>query len=264
MNEYGTFSWFGFSLPMVERARLLHDAGYAAVMLWWGDEFRDYDGPKEEHPDIFRRANIRVENVHLPYYGINALWTDTIDGAEQLSRLLSCIDTCGAADIPVAVLHLTESDNAPAPNALGLDRLHRLVARAKERNVILAAENLYNAIHLDFAFEQISSSALSFCFDSGHAHCCGLNEKFLTRYDRPIAALHLHDNDGKSDQHRLPFNGSVDWPLIMQTLRARGYNGALTLEVDASFTDFRTDGTDWTAETYLAEGINRLRRLAEM
>ena len=242
----------------------MQEAGYAAVMLWWGDEFRDYDGPKEAHPDIFRRANIRVENVHLPYYGINALWTDTLDGAEQLTRLLACIDTCGEAGIPVAVLHLTESDAAPAPNALGLDRLNRLVDRAAERNVILAAENLYNAIHLDFAFARIFSPALAFCFDSGHAHCCGLEESFLTRYDRPVAAIHLHDNDGKSDQHRLPFNGSVNWPLVMQTLRTRGYKGALTLEVDASFTDLRADGTDWTAAAYLAEGITRLKRLAQM
>ena len=261
MFDFGAFAWFGFSLPMKERARLLRAAGYDAVMLWWGDEFRETDGPKETHPGIFRREGIRVENVHLPYYGINALWTDTLDGTAQLDRLVACIDACGAAEIPVAVLHLTESGDAPLPNTIGLDRLHRLVAQAEERNVVLAAENLYNAVHLDFAFAEIPSQALAFCFDSGHAHCSGLGAEVLTRYDRPVAALHLHDNDGKSDQHRLPFNGSADWPLIMQTLRARGYTGALMLEVDASFNDHRTDGADWTPETYLAEGITRLKQL---
>ena len=31
-----------------------------------------------------------------------------------------------------------------------------------------------------------------------------------------LIALHLHDNDGISDQHLLPFDGTVNWKNIME------------------------------------------------
>lgn len=46
-----------------------------------------------------------------------------------------------------------------------------------------------------------------------------------------VVAVHLHDNDGVNDQHRLPFDGTVNWKGIMNKLRGVNYKGAIALEV---------------------------------
>lgn len=83
--------------------------------------------------------------------------------------------------------------------------------------------------------DEFDADALGFCFDSGHAalnRAHGFDDfaDAERRSDR-LAALHLHDNDGVSDQHRLPFNGVVDWHRIARMIAASPFDGCLTLEV---------------------------------
>lgn len=50
-------------------------------------------------------------------------------------------------------------------------------------------------------------------------------------------ALHLYDNVGhivgekSEDQHRLPFDGNIDWARTMKIISNSGYIGATALEV---------------------------------
>jgi len=47
-------------------------------------------------------------------------------------------------------------------------------------------------------------------------------------YLRRIAEL--HDNDGTGDQHRLPFDGTVDWPRLARLIAASPYRKPISLE----------------------------------
>ena len=48
---------------------------------------------------------------------------------------------------------------------------------------------------------------LNFCFDTGHAHMGeGVEAEFDIMKPR-IRSTHVHDNDGKDDQHLFPFIG---------------------------------------------------------
>lgn len=76
------------------------------------------------------------------------------------------------------------------------------------------------------------------CMDVGHTNTA-------VRYGNPsvgsvirmlgkrIEILHLHDNDGISDQHKLPFSGTIDWNDIFDALDEIGFNGVYNIE--ASF-----------------------------
>ena len=46
-----------------------------------------------------------------------------------------------------------------------------------------------------------------------------------------VLSLHLHDNDGASDQHLLPGGGGIDFAGITAFLAAGGFDGILTMEV---------------------------------
>ena len=44
--------------------------------------------------------------------------------------------------------------------------------------------------------------------------------------------MHLHDNDGKEDQHKLPFTGTVDWEKrVTQLKKTQLFSHTVTMEV---------------------------------
>jgi len=50
-------------------------------------------------------------------------------------------------------------------------------------------------------------------------------------YGNKLMALHLHDNDGTDDQHRIPGKGTINWDSIVRKIRQTTYRGAVSLEV---------------------------------
>ena len=52
-----------------------------------------------------------------------------------------------------------------------------------------------------------------------------VSEHFLT--------AHVHDNRGRTDEHLVPFEGTIDWPAALTTLQKVGYEGILMFELGA-------------------------------
>jgi sugar phosphate isomerase/epimerase len=44
----------------------------------------------------------------------------------------------------------------------------------------------------------------------------------------------VHDNDGRRDEHRVPFSGSIDWDAAIMETQKIGYDGVLMFEVENS------------------------------
>ena len=43
----------------------------------------------------------------------------------------------------------------------------------------------------------------------------------------------MHDNRGRTDDHLVPFEGTIDWPAALTTVQKVGYDGTLLLEIAA-------------------------------
>ena len=225
------YFWFGYPVPPKERMGLIADAGFDAVMLWWGDEYRAANGTKEQLPELARRRGLWVENIHVPFSDANLLWKDGVTAESVYARYLSCIDACRDHGIPVMVLHATQGNHPPPAGPTGLDRLRRLVERAQRQDVTIALENLRQSEHLDRAFEAIPSDRLGFCYDSGHENHFTKEWDLLDRYGHRLKALHLHDNKGGLDQHLPPGEGTIRWPWLMERIARTGYRGPVSLEL---------------------------------
>ena len=80
-------------------------------------------------------------------------------------------------------------------------------------------------------FAAYSPDFLGFCYDSGHGNL-GRGEGFerLEEVKQRLIAVHLHDNDGKEDQHRVPFRGTVDWQRLMRIIASSPYREGINLE----------------------------------
>lgn len=239
MNGISIYSWFGFNIPMEERYRMMKRVGFDTTFIWWGDEYADIDGPKEDHPEIARRNGLHIENVHLPFENANELWIDSLEADAVIKGYTLGIEKCADCNIPTAVLHLTSGNNPPAFSAIGLDRIKRLVELAERKAVNIALENLRKPEYLDFIFSNVQSERLGFCYDSGHENCFTKGTDMLAQYGSKLMALHLHDNDGTYDQHRIPGEGKIDWNLVSRKIKATGYGGAIALEVTNEFSQYR-------------------------
>lgn len=235
MKRMGIYYWFGYPIQNFERFKLIKEAGFDHVMLWWGDEFIEIDGEKAVLPDMARRLGLAVENVHLPYEKVNDIWLDGINGLDMVKFYKSCITDCAAHHIPTAVLHVMDGETPPAPSQIGIDRFKDIIEFAERKNVNIALENLKRPEHLDFIFSNIQSKCLGFCYDSGHENCYSQDKDFLSNYGDRLMALHLHDNDGSADQHRIPGEGTVNWEMVSEKLCVLEYSGAISLEITNEF-----------------------------
>ncbi len=71
------------------------------------------------------------------------------------------------------------------------------------------------------------------CYDFGHANLTApaFHRRNLNRIGHRLKAVHIQDNHGLSDEHLLPFFGSIDWKQCMLGLRDISFPGDLTFEI---------------------------------
>jgi len=221
------YAWFNYELPRKTYYNLIKQTGFDGVTLWWSNEFGDDEF--RNNPSLARNAGLYVENIHASFQEINHLWIDNLDGNALTENLMRVVDDCAVQEIPTMVLHLSSGD-PPAFNEVGLNRVKRIVEKAENRGVNLAFENLRSVGHLEYVLTHVNSPRAGFCYDSGHHHCMTPNDDLLSKYGSRLMALHLHDNDGRDDQHRLPFDGTIDWAVTMDKIAQTGFAGAVALE----------------------------------
>ena len=101
---------------------------------------------------------------------------------------------------------------------------------------------------------QVDSPRIGFCYDCAHHWRYYPDIDLLAAHGSRLMALHLHDNLGKA-MHRLPFDGTVDWPAAMKRVAETGYTGATAIEA------MNWDYTSLAPEEFLHEANERAKRL---
>lgn len=122
----------------------------------------------------------------------------------------------------------------------------------------IALENLKRPEYLQFVFQKIQSGRLGFCYDSGHENCYSKGTDLLSMYGNKLMALHLHDNDGTGDQHRIPGEGTINWDIVVRKIKKTTYRGAVTLEVTNEFSEMYSD---ISAQEFLKAANEKIKML---
>lgn len=107
---------------------------------------------------------------------------------------------------------------------------------AAERGVTICLENVPKVPHAEELLEIINAvgaANLAICLDTGHLNMIdGDQGAFIRKVGDGLQALHIADNEGKTDQHMMPWGrGNVDWGDVMSALREMGYDGLLNFEI---------------------------------
>lgn len=251
----GIYDCFGYDVPFSERYKLIKNAGFDSVMLWWSDKFGRGAGYQED-VQYARDAGLFIENIHTPVHEQNYLSLDNSDGNSVFQCYLQCVKDCYKYNIPAMVIHLP-SDSYPINN-LGMERIKTIISQAEKYNVNVAFENLSNIQNLALVLNTINSKNAGFCYDSCHHVNYAPNYDLLEKYGSRLMAMHLQDNGGKNNQHQLPFDGNIDWTMVMKKISLTGYKGATTLE------PMNWDYENITIQEFLKSAYQKAKELDDM
>ena len=132
----------------------------------------------------------------------------------------------------------------------------RYVELAKKHGLGIAFENQLPSLdrtvpekycqHYEDLIEFVDSyhdSAVSICWDTGHANLMKFNQKAaLLEVGKRLSILHINDNYyGARDEHLLPFHGTIPWQEFLEALYETGYEGPLNYESGEVFTEEQLD-----------------------
>lgn len=63
------------------------------------------------------------------------------------------------------------------------------------------------------------------CLDAGHAALGGSTVDAAEELSGYLAAVRLHDNHGREDNHRVPWSGAIDWAAVVTSCWKAGFTG---------------------------------------
>ncbi len=114
----------------------------------------------------------------------------------------------------------------------------------------------YRALYDRIAAVPGYADCLSCCIDVGHInltvkHNQPIPADFIRKMGKNISCLHLHDNNGYIDQHRIPCTGTIDWEDVFNALNEIGYDGFYNAEVNFHYISrtFMAETAEFTVKT---------------
>jgi sugar phosphate isomerase/epimerase len=109
-----------------------------------------------------------------------------------------------------------------------------LIEYVRDTETIIAMENVYERgpHQLRPLFDALDSPHVRFCFDTGHANTFGsapYHEWMEILGDR-LGEIHIHDNDGTTDQHLPVGEGNFPFRELLALVRRKNLTPILTVE----------------------------------
>jgi sugar phosphate isomerase/epimerase len=228
----------------------MQQSGIQSVEIFCARQHLDYRDRAQvnELGHWFRDSGMTLHSLHAPIYtddiwgrsGPHSVLTITeftksvrLKTVDEIKRAIEIAET-----IPFRYLiqHIgvgeEEFDERKVDAAFtALDEL-RVFAHPLGVEILL--ENIPNqlssAARLNL-FLELTHCGLNYVFDTGHAHMNeGVEAAFISMKKR-IRSTHVHDNDGKTDSHLFPFQGTIDWAAVMKLFRSCGDQFPLVLEL---------------------------------
>ncbi len=151
------------------------------------------------------------------------------------------IDLFRAIGIKKGVLHCDAMADVDIPYKeklkLNIQKVKELAYYVKGTDFVICLENLGRITpcvdELLYVIKKVGGKNLGICLDTGHLNIVGGNQReFVLKAGRKLKALHIADNEGKTDQHIMPFGrGNVNITEVCKALNEICYKGIYNLEI---------------------------------
>lgn len=185
----------------------------------------------------FAENGLPAPSIHLPFMEgggkYERAWISALAAErrhreyaiDEIKRALELTDHVAPAYV---VMHLGNPDDKFTPVAF--DYAYAAIAQIRAfSGVRVMVENIPNEISTLERIQEFKSIAdipdIGICYDTGHGHL----QKNTGGFDI-IDTTHVHDNHGEKDEHLWPFEGTLDWPQLIEKLAAAHYHGPFIFE----------------------------------
>jgi sugar phosphate isomerase/epimerase len=254
---------FGVSTHLYHAQRLCRDhlLEIAAHGFEWVEVFAtrthfDYHNPAAvaDLQQWLAEAGLQLRSIHAPTAEgfTGGRWSGTLSLAsgDPDARAHAVSETERALHIarriPAAVLvaHLGLPRTQPRDAAVGANDTRAAARRSIEElqriaqplGVQIAVEVIPNELSRAGSivhFVEHDLDGVGICLDFGHAHLDGDVIDAVETVSEHLIATHVHDNRGRSDDHLLPFDGTIDWAGTLLAVQKIGYDGPFMFEIVA-------------------------------
>ena len=237
------------------REHLTHIAGHGfeAVEVFATRAHFDYHNPgaAAQLAEWLSDLSLSFHSMHAPIVdairGGKWVGSYSIAAGEEARRKAAVAEVAAtlkvAATVPFQylVLHLgvpEEQKIGGADNQADAARrsVEEIVSLASDVNVRVALEVIPNALSsanviCHMIEEQFEGVDVGVCLDYGHANLMGDLGDAIETVSGHLWTTHVHDNDGRHDDHRVPFAGRIDWDAAIMETQKIGYDGVLMFEL---------------------------------
>lgn len=211
------------------------------------DEILEFARPYKEAGEKY---GVYFHQMHAPFpsYVVNETGNDIV-----MDAIKKCIMVCGYLGCKNIIVHpmflgYDQKLSAQAEWDINIERYSQLIPMAKKYGVTVCLENMFTGYrgkiyaavcaemseankYINYLNSIAGEKVFGFCLDVGHALLVG-KEIYSTIIELGdnLTTLHIHDNNGISDQHLFPYAGICDWDRFLKGLKDVGYTGALSFE----------------------------------
>jgi len=249
---------FGVSTRLYRHQRLTRDHvfeiaahGFETVELFAMRTHLDYHNPSvvADLQQWLAEARVELYGVHAPlsdpfinrpgeYMSIAS--ADAKARGHAVAEVERALQIARRIPLKVFVLHLgwprTHKGFGGSNRDAARRSVEELIGIADPLGVRIAVEVICNDLSrpgslVDFAEEDLESGDMGICLDFGHAHLEGDLVDAIEVVSGHLASIHIHDNHGRTDDHLVPFEGTIDWAAAMTALQKVGYDGGLIFEL---------------------------------
>jgi sugar phosphate isomerase/epimerase len=242
--DTGICTLVDLDVPLAELSRAIATAGFTHLSLSHDVIHSGYHLPGKLQPlrEMWAELGLKLDYVHVPlayYLDLTSLNAQMRRASLEINKV--AIDACASLGGRGVAAHMMNGNLGPGETAAqhvaaGLESLRELAVYARDRGVMLCAENL----PLDLDCGQVSLELLracaeregvGVCLDSCHAWIKNPQAGALVTELAPCVRLtHFSDTQGEFDSHLLPGEGIADFAHIARELGRAGFDGVVDLE----------------------------------
>lgn len=238
-----TTSDFGYYADLKECIKLIHDAGFRYIDIGLGGKFfteNDWERRANDIRDYAEGLGMKFVQAHSPNATIltGGRWEKEVFYGKR------SIEICDILGVPNLVVHAAydkdyDREQWYEENA----RFYKeLFPMAEKTRVCLLTENtthanlggyffMFTGMDMVEFIESIDHPLLQAVWDTGHGTTEGSQYDNIMALGKHLRALHVHDNNGRADEHTMPYTGVLSLDQVMNGLIDVGYDGYFTFEV---------------------------------
>ena len=260
---------------------MIREAGFDGVDLsfYWasaennllGDDYRER---AQAMKTLLRENKLQCRQTHAPF---DFRYGEAMDFSNlhylEIVRSIEFSALLGAKQIIIHGIKVPEGARSEESLVYNYQYYQSFGPFCREFDIQIGVENLITSVfpepqYLNRMLSMLDSPYYIACIDLGHAIIAGTApEDYLQRVlPGKIQGLHVHDNDGKTDEHMLPYIGVLNWEAIVKALADIRYTGDFTLEIYRFLDNFDAallgDALAFSAKVgrYLMDKLEKSRR----